>query len=324
MFSGPPAKKKAVTFSTPLELTIVTWNVWFDNREYHRRMEYILNHTLSLDPDIACFQEVLGEFVEIILHHPQVIEKYSVSPFHSTYYGVLTLVKKEYRPTFHTIEFPTQMGRELLKTTFEINQNVVTVGNVHLESLASQKCREEQLKICAKELSKSPIAFLVGDFNFCSERNFIIQSGVPLENDVLARELPEFHDLWKTFIHSSTFIQQQEEQQQELQQELQKQQKQEQEQEEKQTEIQQQQHQEGEEECQEKKTISNQQENLQQQQSDPQFLTPTKAKKSESDTIGYTFDSEANPMILQVERMRYDRIMAKFSKFTSSFLCSRS
>lgn len=57
MLSGPPAKKKVVSFSTPVELKIITWNVWFDEAEYRRRMENILEITLSLNPDIACFQD---------------------------------------------------------------------------------------------------------------------------------------------------------------------------------------------------------------------------------------------------------------------------
>jgi hypothetical protein len=160
-------------------------------------MEHILLITLEKRPDVACFQEVLQEFADMVSCHPLVKELYHVSPFASSSYGVLTIVKKIHNPKFSFVDFPTMMGRELLKATFEKDQHRVEVGNVHLESLSSERTRAEQLRICAKELSQAELAILVGDFNFCSERNFHHTPDAPLENEILKTTLPDFLDLWK-------------------------------------------------------------------------------------------------------------------------------
>lgn len=200
MLSGLSAKKNP---SDPLtDLTVLTWNVWFDEVQYRRRMEYILNLTIEKSPDVACFQEVLQEFADMIFKHPIVNELYHVSPFTSGGYGVLTMVKKEYNPQFSFITFPTRMGRELLKASLEKEHHHIVVGNVHLESLDSEHLRAEQLRICARELNKEAFPILVGDFNFCSERNFHNAPGAPLENGILKSTIPDFQDLWKLQIRN--------------------------------------------------------------------------------------------------------------------------
>jgi endonuclease/exonuclease/phosphatase family metal-dependent hydrolase len=191
-FTAPKGAEGPLT-----ELSVLTWNVWFDRVEYRRRMEHILLVTLEKRPDVACFQEVLQEFADMVSGHPLVRELYHVSPFASPSYGVLTMVKKIHNAKFSFVDFPTSMGRELLKASFEKDQHRVEVGNVHLESLSSERTRAEQLRICAKELGRAPLSLLVGDFNFCSERNFRQIPGAPLENEVLKATLPDFVDLWK-------------------------------------------------------------------------------------------------------------------------------
>merc|ERR1712032_33940 len=69
------------------------------------------------------------------------------------------------------------------------------VGTVHLESLANHPTRESQLLNCKAALAPYSNAVLVGDFNFDSERNFQAPHE-PLENEALARIMPEFVDLW--------------------------------------------------------------------------------------------------------------------------------
>lgn len=193
-------------------------------------MRYILNHTLSYSPDIICFQEVLKDFIDIINDNLILKNDYLVSPFFSDTYGIVSLVKKEYNPQFTFISLPTNMDRELLRISLTKDSKQIVVGNVHLESLASQNIRGEQLQTISRELNCSAdLTVLVGDFNFCSESNFRNMPKFPLENNILLSTLPEYQDLWKVNARSS----------------------------------------------------------------------------------GFTFDSHANAMIIQEERMRYDRILAK-------------
>jgi len=69
---------------------------------------------------------------------------------------------------------------------------------VHLESLNFAPQRKYQIKECAKELERyerSSDTMLMGDFNFCSYRNFDKYSK-PLENDNLKNHIPQYVDLW--------------------------------------------------------------------------------------------------------------------------------
>ena len=179
------------------ELKILTWNVWFETSvKFSTRMRHILKTTVNIFPDIACYQEVIPEFAAMVRSDPVITEHYQVSPFNASSYGVLTIVKNIHRPVFEIFELPTEMDRELLRTTCIINGNKFVVGNVHLESLNYQKVRERQLEICNDMLSEFEMAALVGDFNFCSERNFDDIADRPLHNECLSRTISDFVDTW--------------------------------------------------------------------------------------------------------------------------------
>jgi endonuclease/exonuclease/phosphatase family metal-dependent hydrolase len=213
---------------------ILTWNVWFDTFAQAKRYEEILRISQSYSPDIICFQEVTDPFIESLKKWPE-LSNYHVSDKDldgSTVhpYGVLSLIKKDYRNvefTFH--RFPTNMARRLLVTSFDApysgpldasevtvepktdstptepreNSNIkrIAIGNVHLESLGSRPYREQQLAISSTILSSYAYAILCGDFNFCSYRNYEDLRSLKvdpntLENHSLAKFLPNFTDTW--------------------------------------------------------------------------------------------------------------------------------
>jgi endonuclease/exonuclease/phosphatase family metal-dependent hydrolase len=150
-------------------------------------MNSILETTLSLEPDVICYQEVIEPFVVIIIQNQEILRRYSISSYDcSKRYSILTLVRRELDAKFFAVEFPTRMGRSLLTACFEIDDERYAVGNVHLESLNSHPTREKQLQI------------LVGDFNFCSYRNFD-KDQTPLENDSLTTYLAGFFDTWEYY-----------------------------------------------------------------------------------------------------------------------------
>ncbi len=226
--------KSSLKQSLTANFKILTWNVWFDTFTQAKRYEEILRITQSYSPDIICFQEVTDSFIESLkkwngLYNYQVSDKdldgSTIQP-----YGVLTLIKKDYRNvefTFH--RFPTNMARRLLVTSFDAPSSEpldaseatlepksditpkeprengvikrIAVGNVHLESLDSRPYREQQLAISSQVLSSYAYAVLCGDFNFCSYRNYedlrsLKTDPNTLENHSLARFLPNFTDTW--------------------------------------------------------------------------------------------------------------------------------
>ena len=181
---------------------VLTYNVWFDSFEFNSRMQCIIDQTLELQPDVCCFQEVLPAFAAMLQDHTELNKLYVMSPFTASSYGTMTLARREVSPRFDTIEFPSHMGRSLLKTVCVVNGSSIAIGNVHLESLGNEKLRRKQLIICEDALKRYSSSILVGDFNFCSERNFHIVPNAPLENDVLQQVLPSYVDVWPS-LHQS-------------------------------------------------------------------------------------------------------------------------
>eukprot|EP00638_Chattonella_subsalsa_P018192 CAMPEP_0117877244 /NCGR_PEP_ID=MMETSP0950-20121206/14081_1 /TAXON_ID=44440 /ORGANISM="Chattonella subsalsa, Strain CCMP2191" /LENGTH=295 /DNA_ID=CAMNT_0005731207 /DNA_START=26 /DNA_END=913 /DNA_ORIENTATION=+ len=179
-----------------MKLSVLTWNIWFDKLGQKKRFQTILQISLSLSPDVMCFQEVLPNFITLAMEIPQLLEEYEFSDDGSGItvepYGVLMLVKKKYLPTFLFHDMPSYMDRKLL--TAKLGTNDVLIGTVHLESLNQHQLREAQLRVAKEALRRCENSILCGDFNFCSYRNFIPQG--KLENESLREILPEYIDIW--------------------------------------------------------------------------------------------------------------------------------
>lgn len=187
--------------SSPLQaLSVLTWNVWFDQFERAARYTAILRICQCLRPDVICFQEVTPGFIHYV-KASTILQDYTCSDDMSASsvlpYGVMTLARKELRASFHFIPFPSMMSRKLLIADIPDWRGHIQVGNVHLESLANHPTREAQLQICADRMrDHAPSLYvLCGDFNFCSYRNFYGDEEV-LENASLGRILPEARDSW--------------------------------------------------------------------------------------------------------------------------------
>jgi len=195
-----------------MRFSIVSWNVWFDRFERNARYSEILKISSQNLPDIICFQEVTRSFMKVLDEfmqlNPSIGEIYHISDDISGKtvkpYGVLTLAKKTFKPSFQFFPFPTHMSRQLLLTTLTLPNNIqIAVGNVHLESLNSAPLREKQLQISHTQLLHYPNYILCGDFNFCSYENFGC-TNTPLdelENNCLYRVFPTGIDMWPYLHH---------------------------------------------------------------------------------------------------------------------------
>lgn len=182
-------------------MKILTWNVWFDSLEMPRRTMAIVNILERIRPEVACFQEVTAPFLTKLLETPWIQREYICSdPMDCSTigrYGVMMLTRKELAPMYTWVDFDmSRMGRKLLCAQISLpNEECLTVGTVHLESLNTQRVREAQLEICRDNLPRGK-SVLVGDFNFCSERNY--SGSLPLDNDCLEIILgpDKYEDLW--------------------------------------------------------------------------------------------------------------------------------
>jgi len=182
-------------------ISILTWNVWFGSLARRQRFTAILEDVYERSPDVACFQEVVCDFIGILHAHNGLMETYVCSPNRIGQYGCLTLVKRSLSPEFNEIALLTRMDRSLILATFA--NNSIAVGNVHLESLDNERARKIQLHACHETLQPFATAVLCGDFNFDSNKTWgdwqpraKPRSPSELENNNLALELPEWVDVW--------------------------------------------------------------------------------------------------------------------------------
>ena len=173
------------------------------------RMEAIISILLESNPDVACLQEITPWSRDLLINNSRLTEIYSFSNNSVGRYGVVMLTKKILVPRFQTIPMPTNMGRDLLGVRVSLgNGRYATVHGAHYESLSSAPLRREQLSVTATSVGKTDEKYchsgrnniVVGDFNFCSYRNYVTDEDAPLENHVLEEVMSEFDDLWPMLV----------------------------------------------------------------------------------------------------------------------------
>jgi len=182
-----------------LGLSVITWNVWFDEFKKKERYDEILAICKSAAADVICLQEVTPYFIKRIREH-EIARIYDVSDPELNgssvgSYGVLTMCRRELNASFQWYDLPTDMGRRLLTTNCDSHAGSLCIGNVHLESLNNAPTRLAQLQVCHNVMNRTNLSVLCGDFNFDSDRNFR-NDGRPLENNILTSVMPLFKDVW--------------------------------------------------------------------------------------------------------------------------------
>lgn len=146
-----------------MELTILTWNIWFNETNKQHRTKTILNEIKELNTDIIALQEITAESLDIIKQ----------SNYHiigtPLYYSYDTIILSKYPPlSWNRYQLPnSKMGRNLLLTTLQLPHQEINIGTFHLESIFSkdsEKLKEEQLQFI--EAISPSNSILMGDTNF--------------------------------------------------------------------------------------------------------------------------------------------------------------
>ena len=167
------------------ELTLVTFNIWFDG--YFADARYLaIAELLSRDmPDVMVFQEVTPAALKVFLAQPWVREQYlraEVTNADLGNYGMLMLSRLPINRVTYT-RLPTRLARGFLEAEFTINGISEVIGSVHLESgKASSGLRGRQLRRIFRALSGADNAVVLGDFNMRDAEN--------------ERISPPYCDLW--------------------------------------------------------------------------------------------------------------------------------
>ena len=170
------------------ELSVLSYNIWFEAVDDNERLNSLLAHILYYDPDVICLQEVRPKIYDILIkemvnyeyHYPQNI-KYN--------YGCVIFSK--YRISQHlVVPFAnSSMGRELLICKIDypvleqdggVEKAEVMIVNTHFESIFKRNI-ENTIKIKQYEQSYDILNKLYDqntkdDYNtiiFCSDTNIL-------------------------------------------------------------------------------------------------------------------------------------------------------
>jgi len=142
----------------PAQVTCLTLNTWFELHFFQERCNALIGIIEKTKPDIVCFQEVTGPFLEIFCKNSTIQENYCLSnansqPFPG--YGVLMMTKKEMCAHYFSRKLPSRMGRTLLVSCFFFSDGShFCVGTSHLESSRNAPVRKNQLEVIFPILEK--------------------------------------------------------------------------------------------------------------------------------------------------------------------------
>jgi endonuclease/exonuclease/phosphatase family metal-dependent hydrolase len=181
------------------ELKISTFNVWFDRFYFVDRVNEIINILKSSNTHIICLQEVTPQFINLLARNDWIQKECYISDYNGScfnMYGLMTISRIPIESvSIHS--FPTMQGRNVQILNLNIFNKKVAIANVHLESLNSRDLRETQLFLTQQFIQNSEFSIILGDFNFDSKRNYILEE-TPLENDVLKKyKLDSYLDSWE-------------------------------------------------------------------------------------------------------------------------------
>ena len=167
------------------ELTVATFNVWFDDYFADQRYRAIADLLCREMPDIMVFQEITPAALSIFLTQPWIQEHYrraAVAGGRAGNYGLLMLSRLPVAQVTYA-RLPTRMSRGFLRADFTVGGRPLVVCCVHLDSgKRSVRLRGRQLRRVFRALRRADDAVVLGDFN--------------MRDDEDARIVAPYRDVW--------------------------------------------------------------------------------------------------------------------------------
>lgn len=161
------------------ELTLSTYNIWFDSKHAQQRYLAIADLLSTRTPDIMVFQEVTPAALDVFLAQPWIRDRYlraAVVGDDVGNYGMLLLSRLPISGATYT-RLPTRQQRGFLRAEFTVNGNPLVVCCVHLDSgKASSRLRRWQLRRIFGALTTAEDAVVLGDFNMRDAENASISA----------------------------------------------------------------------------------------------------------------------------------------------------
>jgi tyrosyl-DNA phosphodiesterase 2 len=156
------------------ELTLTTFNVWFDEHFADHRYRAMATLLCDVMPDVMVFQEVTPAALEVFLTQSWVRDHYvasSVTGDGVGNYGMLLLTRLPVDEVTYT-RLPTRLDRGYLRADLIVNGATLAVCCVHLDSgKRSARLRARQLRGLFRAVRGAGEVVLLGDFNMRDAEN---------------------------------------------------------------------------------------------------------------------------------------------------------
>jgi tyrosyl-DNA phosphodiesterase 2 len=156
------------------ELTVATFNIWFDDYHAEQRYRAIADLLRERGPDVIVLQEVTPAALELFIGQPWVRGEYlSVSAVggDTGNYGMLMLSRVPIARASYT-RLPTRQSRGFLDAELAVGGARLIVCCLHLDSgKSSARLRAWQLRRIFRSMKKADDAVLLGDFNMRDTEN---------------------------------------------------------------------------------------------------------------------------------------------------------
>lgn len=167
------------------QLSVSTFNVWFDPFFAQERYQAIADLLAPDPPDVMAFQEITDAALEVLLAQPWIRKHFlsaSIVGRRVGPYGMLLLTRVPMTEVTYT-RLPTRARRGFVRADLRINGARTVICSIHLDSgKRSASIRERQLGRIFGTLTLDSDAVVLGDFNMRDGENHLIE--------------PPFHDVW--------------------------------------------------------------------------------------------------------------------------------
>ncbi|MET0900743.1 MAG: endonuclease/exonuclease/phosphatase family protein [Mycobacterium sp.] len=156
------------------QLTVATYNIWFNEQHAERRYQAIADLLSQDPPDIMAFQEVNDTALSVLLAQRWIRRQYVSAAMTGPgvgNYGMLMLSRVPIRRVTYT-KLPTRLSRGYLTAQLTVNGDPLSILSTHLESSkAAVHLRARQLGRMFDSQRDSDNVLIMGDFNMRDSEN---------------------------------------------------------------------------------------------------------------------------------------------------------
>ena len=156
------------------ELTVATYNIWFNDQWANQRYRAIAE-SLALDmPDVIVFQEVTPAALTEFLAQPWIRQHYCRAEVTGEDFGNYGMLMMSRLPISRVsyMRLPSRLGRGFLQAELTVNGSPLVICSVHLESgKAASRLRARQLRRVFAAFRGADDVLILGDFNMRDGEN---------------------------------------------------------------------------------------------------------------------------------------------------------